>query len=88
VVALVAVILLGIRFWESSEAATPRLLPFTQVTAADSIFPGDVGIERFPTLLTDGSRLYFSKIENGSVTLAYSATGRYHSGRFQTVGFR
>jgi Tol biopolymer transport system component len=73
VVALVAVIVLGIHLWERSEAATPRLLPFTQVTAADSIFPGDVGVERFPALLTDGSRLYFSEIENGSVTLAYSA---------------
>ena len=64
---------LAIHLWESSQAAAPRLLPFTQVTAVDSIFPGDVGEERFPALLTDGSRLYFSEIENGSVTLAYSA---------------
>ena len=49
------------------------ILPFTQVTASDSIFPGDAGIERFPALLTDGSRLYFSKIEGGRVALAYSA---------------
>jgi Tol biopolymer transport system component/DNA-binding winged helix-turn-helix (wHTH) protein len=73
VLGLVAALLLGLCLWERSEVATPRLLPFTQVTAADSIFPGDVGVERFPVLLTDGSRLYFSKIESGSVTLAYSA---------------
>jgi Tol biopolymer transport system component len=43
-----------------------------QITSSDSVFPGDVGVERFPALLTDGSRLYFSKIENGRVALAYS----------------
>ena len=56
-----------------SEQSRPAILPFTQVTASDSIFPGDAGIERFPALLTDGSRLYFSKIEGGRVALAYSA---------------
>ena len=70
---VIVVILLGLRLWESAEVATPRLLPFTQITSSDSIFPGDVGIERFPALLTDGSRLYFSKIESGRIALAYSA---------------
>src|SRR3954451_18954476 len=44
-------------FWVSRELAKPVILPFTQVTASDSIFPGDLGIERFPALLTDGSRI-------------------------------
>jgi Tol biopolymer transport system component/DNA-binding winged helix-turn-helix (wHTH) protein len=70
---VIVVILLGLRLWESAEVATPRLLPFTQITSSDSIFPGDVVIERFPALLTDGSRLYFSKIESGRIALAYSA---------------
>jgi Tol biopolymer transport system component/DNA-binding winged helix-turn-helix (wHTH) protein len=63
----------GIRLWERTQVTPPRLLPFTQITSSDSIFPGDIGIERFPALLTDGSRLYFSKIENGRVALAYTA---------------
>lgn len=73
VIGLVALIFLAVRIWEGTEVVTPRLLPFTQITSSDSIFPGDVGIERFPALLTDGSRLYFSKIESGRVALAYSA---------------
>ena len=48
------------------------LLPFTQITSSDSIFPGDTGVERFPALLTDGARLYFSKIESGRIALAYA----------------
>src|SRR5580658_5783671 len=72
VVAALAVVA-AFRFWWPSESERPRLLPYTQVTSSDSIFPGEVGVERFPVLLTDGSRLYFSKIENGRVALAYSA---------------
>jgi Tol biopolymer transport system component/DNA-binding winged helix-turn-helix (wHTH) protein len=64
---------MALRFWWPVDAMQPRLLPFTQITSSDSIFPGDIGIERFPALLTDGSRLYFSKIENGKVSLAYSS---------------
>jgi Tol biopolymer transport system component/DNA-binding winged helix-turn-helix (wHTH) protein len=70
-------VLLGIgfvlQFWSTDTLVKPAILPFTQVTASDSVFPGDVGIERFPALLTDGSRIYFSKIESGRVALAYSA---------------
>lgn len=73
VLALVVVIGFVLRFLGPADAPKPVILPFTQVTASDSIFPGDLGIERFPALLTDGSRLYFSKIESGRVALAYSA---------------
>ncbi len=62
----------GVGLRQSSVLVKPVLLPFTQITSSDSIYPGEVGVERFPTLLTDGSRLYFSKIENGRVALAYS----------------
>ena len=72
-IAVVVVIIFAIRLWALTESVKPVLLPFTQITSSDSIFPGDIGIERFPVLLTDGSRLYFSKIENGRVGLAYSA---------------
>jgi Tol biopolymer transport system component/DNA-binding winged helix-turn-helix (wHTH) protein len=64
---------LAVRLWQINQGVRPTLLKFTQITSSDSIYPGDAGIERFPALLTDGSRLYFSKIENGQVALAYSA---------------
>ena len=72
-VGVIVVSVFGLRVWESTGATNSRLLPFTQITSSDSIFPGDIGVERFPALLTDGSRLYFSKIESGRVALAYSA---------------
>jgi Tol biopolymer transport system component/DNA-binding winged helix-turn-helix (wHTH) protein len=71
--AAIAVVVFGLYHWESTWAARPILLPFTQITSSDSVFPGSPGVERFPALLTDGSRLYFSKIESGQITLAYSA---------------
>jgi Tol biopolymer transport system component/DNA-binding winged helix-turn-helix (wHTH) protein len=67
------VVVAALRLWRPSEPERPMLLPYAQITSSDSIFPGDVGVERFPALLTDGSRLYFSKIESGRVALAYSA---------------
>jgi Tol biopolymer transport system component/DNA-binding winged helix-turn-helix (wHTH) protein len=80
-VAAVLILILALRVWELRDTVRPTLLPFTQITSSDSIFPGDAGIERFPALLTDGSRLYFSKIENGQVALAYTAVsgGDAHS---------
>jgi Tol biopolymer transport system component/DNA-binding winged helix-turn-helix (wHTH) protein len=73
ILAIVVIIGFVLRLWAPLGSTRPVILPFTQVTASDSIFPGDAGIERFPALLTDGSRLYFSKIEGGRVALAYSA---------------
>jgi Tol biopolymer transport system component/DNA-binding winged helix-turn-helix (wHTH) protein len=73
VAALLVVIGLVCLFWWALRDAKPQVLHFTQVTSSDSIFPGDTGIERFPVLLTDGTRLYFSTISNGRVVLAYSS---------------
>jgi Tol biopolymer transport system component/DNA-binding winged helix-turn-helix (wHTH) protein len=72
---LALIVLAGVvlQLWGPGESVRPVILPFTQVTASDSIFPGDAGIERFPALVTDGSRIYFSKIEGGRVALAYAA---------------
>ena len=72
---LAAILLIGfaMRLWGPADSTRLAILPFTQVTASDSIFPGDVGVERFPALLTDGSRIYFSKIDGGKVALAYAA---------------
>lgn len=70
--AVIMVIGFVFRLWSPGEPVKPMLLPFTQITSSDSIFPGDTGVERFPALLTDGARLYFSKIESGRIALAYA----------------
>ena len=67
--AILLALILALRLWGISQSARPALLRFTQITSSDSIYPGAAGIERFPALLTYGSRLYFSKIENGQVAL-------------------
>ncbi len=61
---------IGLRIGQTDH---PSTLPFSQITSSDSIFPGDIGVEKFSTLVTDGARLYFSKIEKGKVILAWSA---------------
>jgi Tol biopolymer transport system component/DNA-binding winged helix-turn-helix (wHTH) protein len=71
--AVILILLLVVRFLEPADAARPALLPYTQITSSNSVFPGDLGVERFPALLTDGSRLYFSNVETGRIALAYSA---------------
>jgi len=67
------VLVFGVHAWDSARAVRRTLLPFTQITLSDAIFPGDTGVERFPVLLTDGSRLYFSRIESGRISLAYAS---------------
>ena len=70
---VILIVLLVVRIIEPADPARPALLPYTQITSSNSVFPGDFGVERFPALLTDGSRLYFSKVETGRIALAYSA---------------
>lgn len=72
-VALVAVMAAAFLLWRVARGGRTEVLHFTQITSSDSIFPGDLGLERFPVLLTDGSRLYFSTISSGRVVLAYSS---------------
>jgi len=71
-VLVILVIVAGVVLWPGASDQL-NILPFTQITSSDSVFPGDIGVEKFSTLVTDGARLYFSKIENGKVVLAYSA---------------
>lgn len=70
---VLVVIILALQLWNATGAVKPMLLPFTQITVSESVSPGDVGVERFPAVLTDGSRIYFSKIEAGRTALAYSS---------------
>src|SRR5581483_11452933 len=63
IVVSVAVLLAGFLFLLRSGPEYRSTLPFTQITSSDSVFPGDIGVEKFSTLVTDGARLYFSKIE-------------------------
>ena len=72
--ALLVVIGLVFLFWWAPRGARLQVMRFTQVTSSDAIFPGDTSIERFPVLLTDGARLYFSTISSGRVVLGHSST--------------
>ena len=63
-------------FFLRQRAPSIRLSPFTRVTSSGSVFAGNIGLERFPSLLTDGARLYFSRLENGRSVPVYSAINR------------
>lgn len=49
-----------------------RPLSIQQVTWSGHIFPGDMMMESFPGLATDGTRIYFDEIRDGRFVLAYS----------------
>lgn len=52
-------------------AASPDAPPLiTQVTFSGRVSPGDPQFESFPASATDGSRIYFSEIENGRSQMA------------------
>lgn len=41
-----------------------------QITVSGRIYPGDPSVESFPRTATDGSRIYFTEIEDGRIVLA------------------
>lgn len=55
-------------FWRRPNyTAPPRI---TQITFSGRVSPGDPLFESFPGTATDGSRIYFQKLENGRAVLA------------------
>ena len=54
--------------WSRSPAA-PNVR-FNQITWSDRVYPGEARLERFPGLVTDGVRVYFSQLMNGRISLA------------------
>lgn len=43
-----------------------------QITWSGHVFPGDLTMESFPGLATDGTRIYFDEVHDGRFVLAYS----------------
>ena len=71
VLTLAAVALLAI----SQRPAPSAVVRFSHITADHRIYPGQIDIERFPGLATDGVRVYFPDFQNGRVGLAYVLVG-------------
>jgi DNA-binding winged helix-turn-helix (wHTH) protein/Tol biopolymer transport system component len=65
-------------------SAPPATVRFNQITSDDRIYPGQIDIERFPGIATDGVRVYFPDFQNGRVGLAYVLTGGGEVHRFIT----
>ena len=60
------------------------MVRFSQITSDYPIYPGQIDIERFPGVATDGVRVYFSDFQNGRVGLAYVLIGGGEVHRFVT----
>lgn len=67
-----AVVLAVAAFWAGARVASRPVAPplITQVTYSGRVSPGDPQFESFPASVTDGSRIYFSEIENGRSQMA------------------
>ena len=59
-------------YWEWSAPRPP--MPMRQITWSGHVFPGDMPMESFPGLATDGTRVYFDEVHDGRFVLAYSLT--------------
>jgi len=56
-------------FWALNRSQT-QSLHISRVTSSGRVSPGDTFLENLPATATDGTRLYFTELENGRVTLA------------------
>jgi len=53
--------------------STPRPpMDMRQITWSGHVFPGDMPMESFPGLATDGTRIYFDEVHDGRFVLAFS----------------
>lgn len=61
-----------------------------QITFSGHVLTNDLDIESFSSLASDGTRLYFSQIDNGNTELAVALTANGEIGRFELppeIGF-
>jgi Tol biopolymer transport system component/DNA-binding winged helix-turn-helix (wHTH) protein len=84
--ALAALVVIGSAVWMLflRGSAAPAVVRFKQITSDYRIYPGQIDIERFPGVATDGVRVYFPDFLNGRVGLAYVLIGGGEVHRFVT----
>lgn len=70
IIALIAAAVTGLAlgYWRRPNYTSPPHL--AQITFSGQVSPGDPLFESFPGTATDGSRIYFQKLENGRAVLA------------------
>lgn len=68
-----ALVLIAAALWYLERPARSTNVRFTKITWAHSIYPGDLGIERFPGMVTDGVRIYFPEMRDGNVVVAHAS---------------
>ena len=62
-------------FLQLTASLPAQLIRTTQLTWSDRVYPGEIERESFPSLATDGMRLYFSGVHDGRVALVHSSPG-------------
>lgn len=82
-VSAVAVTTIAVAWLTLSPSATPSsVVRFSHITSDYRIYPGQIDIERFPGVATDGVRVYFPDFQNGRVGLSYVLVGGGEVHRF------
>ena len=81
---LIAVVAATVWLLLAQRSTAPAVVRFSQITSDYPIYPGQIDIERFPGVATDGVRVYFSDFQNGRVGLAYVLIGGGEVHRFVT----
>jgi Tol biopolymer transport system component/DNA-binding winged helix-turn-helix (wHTH) protein len=64
-------------YWVWSAPRPPMAM--RQITWSGHVFPGDMPMESFPGLATDGTRVYFDEVHEGRFVLAFSLPNDYET---------
>lgn len=67
-----AVLLLAFAVWGWLLHVPRPPMAMRQITWSGHVFPGDIVMESFPGLATDGTRVYFDEVHDGRFVLTYS----------------
>jgi len=61
--------------WSMSQPRHASPVAFRAITSDYHVYPGQISIERFPGVATDGLRIFFPELQNGRVGLASVLVG-------------
>jgi len=59
--------------WLSHKPSQTSLIRLSKVSWSNRVYPGDMSLERFPSIATDGVRIYFSELRDGKIVLSYAS---------------
>jgi Tol biopolymer transport system component/DNA-binding winged helix-turn-helix (wHTH) protein len=84
--AIGALAIMGTAGWLLAVTSSPPqpAVRYAKITSSNSVYPGDISLERFPGVASDGIRIYFPEIKERTIVLSHASIAEGESYRILT----